>query len=127
MECGVLLPEYHGNTNTGGVCSGIVSQKFDFSAVHLNGALSRTRERTNNRFLGVIVEGGSEESPVRPVMELLAERDNNGAHTQSALVGMLWKQSEDLVFDLALRHGRSDGLALNQVKFGLTWSYAMRR
>jgi len=127
MECGVLLPEFHGNSSTGGVCSGIASQKFDFGVVHLNGALSRTREHTQNRFAGVIVEGGSEESAVRPVMELFAERENNGAHTQSALVGMLWKQSDDLIFDVAVRHARSDGPSLNEVKFGLTWSYAMHK
>ncbi len=127
MECGLLLPEYHGNSQTGGLCSGIVSQKFDFGVVHLNGALSRTREHTQNRFLGVIAEGGTEESELRPVMELFAERENNGLHTQSALVGMLWRHSDDLVFDVAVRHARSDGLSLNEVKFGLTWSYAMHK
>ncbi len=127
MECGLLLPEYHGNSETGGVCSGIVSQKFDFGVVHLNGALSRTREHTQNRFLGVIAEGGTEEAELRPVMELFAERENNGSHTQSALVGMLWKQSEDLIFDVAVRHARSEGLSLNEVKLGLTWSYAMHQ
>ncbi|MFS2136250.1 hypothetical protein [Duganella sp. Dugasp56] len=124
MECGVLLPEYHGTSGTGGTCAAIASQKFEDVTIHLNTALTRTREKTNTRFLGVILEG-SEELAVRPIMEVFAERENNGGHTNSVLVGAIWKHSEDLAFDVGLRHARADGININEVRMGLTWSYAM--
>ena len=125
-ECGVLLKEVHGLTGTGASCAGIASQRFDAAAVHLNLALTRTREHTEARLLDMIVEGQGE-SPVRPVMELFVERDNAGAHTASALVGMIWKHSEELSFDAGLRRARSDGEKLTELRVGLTWSYAMHK
>jgi hypothetical protein len=59
-ECGVLLPEHHGNKENGAVCLGIVSQKFSLGSVHVNAAVSRTRDKEIGRFYGVIVEGGGE-------------------------------------------------------------------
>jgi hypothetical protein len=70
-ECDVLLPEISG---TGAVCSPIFSQKLTAATVHLNMALSRTRDRANGRCVGVIVEGNGGTS--RPVMEVFAERVN---------------------------------------------------
>jgi hypothetical protein len=122
-ECGVLLPELHGESGTGATCSGIVSQRFDALTVHLNAALTRARDKANARFVGVIVEGP--EAPVKPVMELTAERDNRGGRTNSLLLGAIWKKSDDLAFDVGLRRARSDGERLTELRAGLTWSYQM--
>jgi hypothetical protein len=124
-ECGVLLPEIHGEHGTGATCAGIASQRFDAVTMHLNAALTRNREQSSGRFLGLIVEGHG--AVVRPVMEVFAERENNGGRTDSALVGAIWQKSEDLTFDVGVRRARVDGERLTELRVGLTWSYAMHK
>ena len=119
-ECGVLLPEMHGDRGHGGTCAGIVSQQFGPVTVHLNAELARNRDHSNSRFVGVIVEGHSE--GVRPVLELYNERDNRGGHTNSALVGAIWRHGEDLAFDAGIRRAREDRENVTELRVGLTWS-----
>jgi hypothetical protein len=125
-ECGVLVPEYHGESGTGATCDGIASQRFAFATVHVNAAFTRTREHTNSRFLAVIVDGGGE-GALHPVTEVFAERGDGGSRTRSGLVGLIWKQSEELAFDFGLRKARTDGESLTEARMGLTWSYAMHK
>lgn len=125
-ECGILLPEVHGQHGRGATCAGIASQRFALATVHLNTALTRTREHTCDRFLGVIVEGATE-GAVRPVMEVFVERDNRGSSTRSALLGMIWMHGEELAFDAGLRRARTNGEVLTELRMGMTWSYAMRK
>lgn len=125
-ECGILLPEIHGQAGRGATCAGIASQRLALATIHLNTALTRTREHTRDRFLGVIVEGATE-SAVRPVMEVFVERDNHGSSTRSGLFGMIWKHGEELAFDAGVRRARTDGQALTELRMGLTWSYAMHK
>lgn len=124
-ECGVLLPELRGEHGTGATCAGIVSQQFGFATVHLNAALTRTRDKANSRFAGVIVEGSG--AVVRPVAELFAERDNRGGRVRSLLLGALWKHGEELVFDAGVRRAREDGATVTELRAGLTWSYRMHK
>jgi hypothetical protein len=123
-ECGVLLPEIHRASGTGATCAGIVSRRWDAASVHLNAALTRTREHTTNRFLGVIVEG-PEAWPIRPVTEVFAERATDGSRTNSALVGFIWKQSDDLAFDAGVRKARMNDQNLTEVRLGLTWNFPL--
>jgi hypothetical protein len=123
-ECGVLLPEAHGDRGHGGTCAGIVSQQFGAVTVHLNGEVARNRDHSNSRFVGVIVEGRSE--GVRPVLELYDERDNRGGRTNSALVGAIWRHSEDLAFDAGIRRAREDRENVTELRVGLTWSFPMQ-
>jgi hypothetical protein len=125
-ECGVLLPEYHGETGTGATCDGIASQRFALATVHVNAAFTRTRAHTTSRFLGLIVDGGGE-GALHPVMEVFAEREDGGSRTRSALLGLVWKKSEELAFDVGVRKARTDGESLTEVRMGLTWSYAMHK
>lgn len=125
-ECGVLLPEPHGERGTGGTCDGIASQRFELATVHVNAAFTRTRGHANSRFLGVIVDGG-DERPLHPVMEVFAEHEDDGPRTRSALIGFVWKKSEELAFDLGLRVARTDGAKLAELRMGLTWSYALHK
>lgn len=125
-ECGVLLPGINGNDGTGGVCYGIVSQRWEALSAHLNAGLAYTRDHNWDRSLGLILEG-PDKWTVRPVMELLTERDNAGADMSSALVGAIWRAREDLSFDFGVRSGRIDGEPLFEVRLGLTWAWQVRK
>ncbi|HVY06534.1 MAG TPA: hypothetical protein VHB46_11210 [Burkholderiales bacterium] len=125
-ECGVLLPGTNGVNGTGGICTGIVSQRWDAATVHLNGGIEFTREHNWERSLGIIVEG-SDKWKVRPVIELLTQRDNAGSDLSSELVGAIWRAHENLSFDFGLRSGRIDGEPLFEVRAGLTWAVQLWR
>ena len=124
VECAVLLPEIHASSGTGGECAAIVSNKWDAMALHLNLGLGRTREHETARTISLIVEG-PEKWTVRPVAELLAERDNGGGRLDSALVGAIWQHDEGLALDVGFRHGRTDDRTIDEVRLGLTWSFAL--
>ena len=125
-ECGVLLPEYHGQDGTGAICTGIASQRFDHAIFHFNAAVGRTRDHNTTHLLGVIVEGNPI-NDVRPVLEVFGENEHHVGHTRSALVGVIWKQSEEMSFDLGVRRARADGELLTELRAGLTWSFAMHQ
>ncbi len=122
-ECAVLLPEIHGSSGTGGECAAIVSNKWDAMALHLNLGLGRTREHETARSIGLIAEG-PEKWTVRPVAELLAERDNGGGRLNSTLVGVIYQHDENLAIDAAFRRARTNDGMFNEVRLGLTWSFA---
>lgn len=127
VECAVLLPEVHGSSGTGGECTGIVSNKWDATTLHLNLELGRTRDRDTARAVNLIAEG-PEKWTVRPVAELLAERDTgSGGRLNSALVGAIWQRSEDVAFDVGFRHGHTNDSAINELRLGLTWSLAVTK
>jgi hypothetical protein len=125
VECGVLLPEFHGDRGHGAACDGIVSQEFSAARVHVNAELSRNRDGSNGRFLGVIVEGRNE--GVRPVLEVYTERDNQGGRTNSALVGAIWQKGEELAFDAGIRRARENRENVTELRVGLTWSFQMHK
>jgi hypothetical protein len=122
-ECGILLPTAYGAPSTGASCAVITSLSGSAGAMHLNGALIRTRERTTNRFVGVIIEGPGAWT-VRPVAEIVTQRIPSEARINSVLLGAIWKRSDNLSFDLGLRKGRADGENIAEAKIGLTWSFA---
>lgn len=121
-ECGMFLPTIHGSDDPGGTCAAIASQKFAAATVHLNALLGHTRDRRWDHFLGVIVEG-PEAMPVRPVAEVYADHDDVGSRTRSLLLGAIWKKSENLSFDCAVRRARTDGERVTELRLGLTWSF----
>lgn len=126
-ECAVLPPEVHGASGTGGECAAIVSGKWDSMALHLNLGIGRTREHETARSISLIAEGPAQWL-VRPVAELLAERDTgSGGRLDSALAGAIWQHGEDLAFDLALRHARTNDGNFNELRIGLTWSLAVTK
>ena len=121
-ECAVLLPEVHGASGTGGECAAIVSDKWDALALHLNLGLGRTREHETARTVSLIAEG-PEKWTVRPVAELLAERDTGvDGRLDSALVGAIYQHDDDLAIDFGFRHARTNDSTINEVRLGLTWS-----
>jgi hypothetical protein len=66
---GVLLPDSQGNSGTGASLAGIVSQRWDWGTMHLNGEAVLTRNHDADLFLGAILKGPSDWS-ARPVDEV---------------------------------------------------------
>ena len=124
-ECGVLLPEVHGDPGTGYSCAGIASSRIDPLTLHVNLALGRTRRGTQARDLGLITEG-PEMRAVRPVAEVLFDRDSDGGRSHSILLGAIYRCREDVAFDAGVRSGRSRDAHLNELRIGFTWSVPAR-
>jgi hypothetical protein len=59
---------------------------------------------------------------VRPVAEVYWEREFNRTETWSALVGAIWNFRDWMVFDVGLRAARLNGLPIEEVRLGLTWT-----
>ncbi len=123
-ECGVFLREVHGDNGGGGTCTGAVSRHVGPVTVHVNAALARNRDRSNGRYVGIIVEGRGDN--LRPAIEVFNERDNRGGRVNSALVGAAWRWRDGLVFDGGIRRAREDGENVTEVRVGLTWTVSMR-
>ena len=125
-ECSLLLPEPGGQAGAGAACTGAVSQRWEYGALHVNAGYARSRDNARERSAGVIVEG-PEAWTVRPVAELTAARESGVAARRAWLLGAIWKRSEDLSFHLALRRERSGDQHLSEVRFGLTWPLRARK
>ena len=123
-EFGVLLPDSHGPSQFGASLAGIVSQRWDWGAIHLNGVAELTREHRTDLFAGVIIEGPSKWT-VRPVAEVFYEREFGKSETVSGLVGLIWQVREDLAFDAGVRHALTNGHPVNEVRAGMTVSFSL--
>jgi hypothetical protein len=123
-EFGVLLPDSRGPSQFGASLAGIVSQRWDWGAIHLNGVAELTREHRADLFAGVIIEGPSKWT-VRPVAEVFYEKEFGKAETVSGLVGLIWQVREDLSFDIGLRHALTDGHPVNEIRAGMTVAFSV--
>src|SRR5882724_4360583 len=68
-EFGLLLPDSRGDSRLGASVAGIVSQRWEWGAIHLNGQATLNREHRADLFVGAIIEGPSKWT-VRPVAEV---------------------------------------------------------
>ena len=125
-EFGALLPEVNGDPRWGLSLAGIVSQRWDWGAVHLNVATALTREHRGDVFIGTIVEGPSKWT-VRPVAEVFYENEFGKSTTVSGLVGLIWQVREDVAVDFALRHAVTNGHGLNEVRAGISFALSTSR
>ena len=123
-EFGVLLPDSQGPSQFGASLAGIVSQRWDWGAIHLNGVAELTREHRADLFAGVIIEGPSKWT-VRPVAEVFYEREFGKSETVSGLVGLIWQVREDLAFDAGVRHALTNGHPVNELRAGMTVSFSL--
>jgi hypothetical protein len=123
-EFGVLLPDSQGPSQFGASLAGIVSQRWDWGAIHLNGVAELTREHRADLFTSVIVEGPSKWT-VRPVAEVFYEREFGKSDTVSGLVGLIWQVREDLSFDVGVRHALTNSRPVNEVRAGLTVGFPL--
>src|SRR5438105_6862482 len=125
-EFGFLLPDSRGDSRLGASLAGIVSQRWDWGAIHLNGAAALSREHHADLFIGTIIAGPSKWT-VRPVAEVLYEKDFVKSDTVSGLVGLIWQVREDLSFDLGVRHAVTNGHSLNEVRAGVSFAFPLSR
>lgn len=125
-ECGVLLAEIRGAPGTGAGCIGIVSHRTPWATGHVNGGAFLDRDHNWKRVLGVIVEGPYAWK-VRPVLEVLAERNSSGAWANAGLIGLIWRAQDDLSFDVAIRAVRTNAEPVYEWRAGLTWAFQVWR
>jgi hypothetical protein len=128
-EFGVLLPDSQrpsqfGPSQFGASLAGIVSQRWDWGAIHLNGVAELTREHRADLFAGAIIEGPSKWT-MRPVAEVFYEKEFGKSETVSGLVGLIWQLREDLAFDVGVRHALTNGHPLNEVRAGMTVAFSL--
>jgi hypothetical protein len=124
-EFGVLLPGINDEHGTGGSIAGIVSQRWQLITVHLNAAVTVTRQQHADLSVGGIVEG-PHDWPVRPVAEIFYERDFGEALTRSALIGAIWQVKDDLAVDVGLRGARVNDHTVGEIRAGITFAFAVR-
>lgn len=122
-EFGLLLPGLGDEPGTGGSAALILSQRWPAATLHFNLAGAVTRQRHGDILVDAILEGPSDWT-VRPVAELLHERDFGQLTTTSGLVGLIWQVEDGLSFDLALREGRVNDRTADEVRAGLTFSFS---
>jgi len=119
-EYGVLLPEVHGEHGTGASLAGIVSQRWPAATVHVNTVFALNREHNPDAFLGVIIEGPYD-WPVRPVMELFTEHASGNPRVVSRLIGLIWRSTEQLSFDIGIRSASAGDQHIDEIRVGLTF------
>ncbi|BDG02358.1 hypothetical protein [Anaeromyxobacter oryzae] len=124
VEFGALLPTINGEAGVGAECALIVSQRWRNLTVHVNGAAAWTRAHTPGAFGGVILEG-HDAWAVRPVAEILVEGERDLPSTLSGLVGTIWRPSDALSLDAAVRLARTGSVSTTEVRVGLTWGFSV--
>lgn len=123
-ELGALLPTIGGEAGAGAEWALIASRRWEDVTAHLTGAASLTRAHSLGLFASAILEG-PERWPVRPVGELFVEEEGGGAATLSGLAGAIWRASDHLALDAAVRLARTGGADALELRAGLTWSFAV--
>lgn len=123
-EFGFLLPDISATdpSGTGGAAAVIVSQRWPALTVHFNAAAALTRQQNADIAFSVIVEGPNDWT-LRPVAEVLYERDFGGIETGSALIGAIWRIRENVSIDVGLRGGRVNDQPLREVRAGMTFAF----
>lgn len=123
-EFGVLLPDSTDGSGVGASLAGIVSQRWDWGTIHLNAETAFTRDHHGDVFLGAILEGPSKWT-VRPVAEVFYENELGEEETFSGLVGLIYTVSDNLNFDIAIRHALTNGHPVNEIRAGVTFGFPL--
>jgi hypothetical protein len=123
-EFGLLLPDSDGSNRLGASIAGIVSQRFDWGTIHLNGEAALSRDQNADVFLGAIIEGPITWK-VRPVAEFFYEDEVNVARTVSGLVGAIWQVNDRLSFDVGWREALTGGHPVSEIRAGFTIGFAL--
>lgn len=123
-EFGFLLPDVSATdpSSTGGTAAVIVSQRWSAFTVHVNVAAALTRQQNADIAFSIIAEGPNDWT-LRPVAEVLYERDFGGIETGSALLGAIWRIRENVSVDVGLRGGWVNDQPLREVRAGMTFAF----
>jgi hypothetical protein len=125
IEFGALLPGINEDHGLGAEVAGIIGSQWSWGAIYFTAAAALTREQTSEMFLGAIFEGPLDWT-VRPVAELVYEREFGRAEVFAALAGVIWEATEGLAFDLAVRQASVDGAPETEIRAGLTFAFSLR-
>ncbi len=126
---GVLLPGVHDERGYGANWLGIVSQRWSWGTIHFNVGAELTREQHGDVSVGTIIEGPFDWK-IRPVAEVRYDSEFNTRETFSGLVGLIWKVSDKLSFDVGLRHAwitdeiDSSHHRETEIRAGLTFAFS---
>jgi hypothetical protein len=123
-ELSVLLPTINGDDQVGAEGALIVSQRWPELTVHVNGAPEWSRAHKPGAFLGIIAEG-HDAWTVRPVAEVFVEGERDSPTTVSGLLGTIWRVSDRLSLDAAVRLARAGGVNTAEIRAGLTWGFSV--
>ncbi len=123
-EFGVLLPDSTGASGVGLSLAGIVSHRWDWGTIHLNGETVLTRDHHGDPFLGATIEGPATWT-VRPVAEIFYENEFGKEETFSGLIGLIYRVRDDLSFDVAVRHALTSRHPTNEIRAGLTFGFPL--
>jgi hypothetical protein len=124
VEFGPLLPGLHADQGFGASVDTIVSQKWDWGAIHGNFATTLTRDHHADLFLGAIIEGPFSWK-VRPVAEFFYQEEIGQTTTISGLVGAIWQVDDKLSFDVAYRHALVNSRPVDEFRAGLTFGFTV--
>jgi outer membrane receptor protein involved in Fe transport len=125
-EFGVLLPGVNDEPGVGASWLGIVSQRGSWGTVHFNVGAALTRQQHFDLFLGTIVEGPYDWK-VRPVAEVVYEREFNMTETFSVLGGAIWRVRDNLSFDFGLRQAWVNSQPQTELRAGLTFAFSVQQ
>jgi hypothetical protein len=64
---------------------------------------------------------------VRPVAEVVYEREFNTTETISVLAGAIWKVNDDLAFDFGLREAWVNQKPVTEIRGGLTFAISSQQ
>ena len=120
-EFGVLLPGINDENGAGLSWLGIVSQRWSWGTVHFDAGAALTREHHADLFLGTIVEGPYDWT-IRPVAEVVYEREFNTKETFSVLGGAIWRVRDNLSFDVGVREAWVNRRPETEIRAGLTFA-----
>jgi hypothetical protein len=124
IEVSALLPEIHGDPDFGVEWTLIASQRWRDLTVHVNGAATWTRAHDPGVQVGVILEG-HDAWLVRPVAEVVVERERDHPTMVSGLVGAIWRVRGLLSLDAAVRLARVGVVNTTELRLGLTWAFSV--
>jgi hypothetical protein len=124
IEFGALLPGINDEHGLGGEIAAIIGSQWSWGAIYFTAAAALTREQTGEMFLGAIIEGPLDRT-VRPVAELVYEREFGHGEIFAALAGLIWEAREGLAFDLAVRQASVDGASETEIRAGLTFAFSL--
>ena len=125
IEFGALLPGINEDHGLGAEVAGIIGSRWSWGAIYFTAAAALTREQTGEMFLGAIFEGPLDWT-VRPVAELVYEREFGHAEVFAALAGVIWEAKEGLAFDLAVRQASVEGAPETEIRAGITFAFSLR-
>jgi hypothetical protein len=124
VEAGALLPTLPAAGGAGAALTVIASQRWSAATLHVDVEGDLTREHTFAFIGGAILEGPIAWT-VRPVAESFVAREGDFPAVISGLGGAIWRATEHLDLDAALRVARQGSENVLEARAGLTWTVGL--